>query len=128
MSVTIYYLSSFDQCNLKNAMNFSVEFNSRIQLDGVTPLRYLDAPKAIIEFYNTNKGHSFHFLNLMEGLYGEFLRSPDAEVGFKIIKWLDSQRKNVNLICNPDAIFDYAQMINDVVKDHGVFTKVVGVQ
>lgn len=126
MSVILCNASSFGQgITGEGKAVLAVEFSSMIRLPGVTPVAGLRPPRELIKFYNANKSSDLRFRELIGDIYEHFLDSVKAEIGIRVIRDYGMGRGEVVLVCTPDDFFDYRVPLNDRLKDHGLFTKII---
>ena len=79
--------------------------------------------RSLLAFYSINKGRNLQFQELITELYKDFLNSLAARIGIRIITDYDFRKKEIMVVCNPDSFFDYTLLLDECLKDHGIFTK-----
>ncbi|NBH96635.1 hypothetical protein D7Y41_02820 [Anaerotruncus sp. 1XD22-93] len=124
MGVTLCRVQNFEEhISADSQVRLAVEFEQPIRLPGITIVPDLKPPKELLAFYSINKGRNLQFQELITELYKDFLNSLAARVGIRIITDYDFRKKEIMVVCNPDSFFDYTLLLDECLKDHGIFTK-----
>lgn len=122
MSVILCSIENFDQIITKDSINLAVPFSTPITESSLIPFPYLVPRTELKNFYLQNKIKNTMVLELVHEMYQNFLASPCAKSGIAAIKYLDTKRKDVIIVCNPDSYFDYTLDLEDALNDNGLFT------